>query len=649
MKFDAGFAEFSAIQLIGCSDFCLKRVGYLSTPILFESGSELSLLAANVIKKDLESSESLVVELALTNLAHFPLAELQETVFPSLLALASSQNIALKKKVVQCLLLTDPSSHSFRLGLNQLSCFLKDPDPGVQGAAITSLCQLASKSPSLVLPLSLDLFQILVNSSDNMILIKLVKIFGALLKIELRLSKKLLDPFISILRTTEYVPLAVEIIDCISRNIPSQRMAVQYCLLRLREILNSEKANLHVLGLRIIQSVLSHHRDLAEGFRAFVASCLDSVEKSVRVQGLQLLTEMTTPENFVTTIEVLLIHLEGSSEVDKDEVAMAILKISEAQDLRVQGLLWYLGILVRLVVIPGITVQEKICSEIIGLFENEVEVKNDEGLKRVQRILQDAPIWLGTGDNLKYEKAMITSAKLLGEYAGILGKDLTVQVTESLVQPVICQVSPSGRVILVETLVKILVANESGAREKVLNLVQENSNVFLSGENLSVDLQDMLGTLSAVIEELEKNREGDSLETKENKALIEGLNFVFNWKDNEGLSEFFKKKLELDQSLDLCQDLESLNRFWGNEGEREWEGFFPFSSQGSTSNLVDLSQERQVLPIFQVGDEERQAFLLSSQPEDDGFPVIEEGSEGQGRLTKKKGLGERLIAEAKWS
>ena len=53
---------------------------------------------------------------------------------------------------------------------------LEDPDPGVQSAAVNVICELARKNPRNYLPLAPVFFKLMTNSTNNWMLIKIIKL-----------------------------------------------------------------------------------------------------------------------------------------------------------------------------------------------------------------------------------------------------------------------------------------------------------------------------------------------------------------------------------------------------------------------------------------------------------------------------------------
>lgn len=56
---------------------------------------------------------------------------------------------------------------------------LEDPDPGVQSAAVNVICELARKNPKNYLGLAPVFFKLMTTSTNNWMLIKIIKLVSA--------------------------------------------------------------------------------------------------------------------------------------------------------------------------------------------------------------------------------------------------------------------------------------------------------------------------------------------------------------------------------------------------------------------------------------------------------------------------------------
>lgn len=158
------------------------ELGYLAAPMAFSSGTEEVVLTVNGLKKDLLSP-------------HVPVPPLPLAALPSLLPLSPSLALALspdishllshsapqirKRAVLALLPLFIEHPPSLQTYFSRLRDRLRDDDPGVVGATVNVLTELARRmgdGARQLLPLAPELFGILTESSNNWMLIKVVKL-----------------------------------------------------------------------------------------------------------------------------------------------------------------------------------------------------------------------------------------------------------------------------------------------------------------------------------------------------------------------------------------------------------------------------------------------------------------------------------------
>ena len=82
----------------------------------------------------------------------------------------------------------------------------------VVSATVNVICELSRKNPSDYLLLAPPLYSLLTTSHNTWMLIKIVKLFGALCPLEPRLKKKLAPPIMDLISTTKAVSLLYECI-----------------------------------------------------------------------------------------------------------------------------------------------------------------------------------------------------------------------------------------------------------------------------------------------------------------------------------------------------------------------------------------------------------------------------------------------------
>ncbi|CAI8023835.1 AP-3 complex subunit delta [Geodia barretti] len=138
---------------------------------------------------------------------------------------------------------------ALRPAFQRLKDRLEDPDSGVQCAAVSVICELARKNPKNYLSLAPTFFKLMTSSTNNWMLIKIIKLFGALTPLEPRLSKKLMEPLISLIHSTTAMSLLYECISTVIAGVPNHTASIQLCVSKLRLYIEDADQNLKYLGL----------------------------------------------------------------------------------------------------------------------------------------------------------------------------------------------------------------------------------------------------------------------------------------------------------------------------------------------------------------------------------------------------------------
>ena len=172
--------------------FTEKRIGYLAASQSFHQDTEVLMLATNMIRKDLSSTSMYEAGLTLSSLSCFLSPDLARDLSNDVMSLLTSTKPYLRKKGVLLLykvFLRYPEA--LRPAFPRLKEKLEDPDPGVQSAAVNVICELARKNPKNYLSLAPTFFKLMTSSTNNWMLIKIIKLFGALTPLEPRLGKSI--------------------------------------------------------------------------------------------------------------------------------------------------------------------------------------------------------------------------------------------------------------------------------------------------------------------------------------------------------------------------------------------------------------------------------------------------------------------------
>jgi AP-3 complex subunit delta len=174
------------------------------------------MLTTNMIRKDLNSQHAHESSIALSGLACFMNTDLARDLANEIMTLMTSNKPHIRKKAVLIMykiFLKYPDA--LRPAFARLKEKLEDPDQGVQAAAVNVICELARRNPRNYLSLAPIFFKLMNSSTNNWVLIKIIKLFGALTPLEPRLGKKLIEPLTSLINSTSAMSLLYECINTV--------------------------------------------------------------------------------------------------------------------------------------------------------------------------------------------------------------------------------------------------------------------------------------------------------------------------------------------------------------------------------------------------------------------------------------------------
>lgn len=233
-------------------------------------------------------------------------------------ALMNNANPFIRKKAVSAMYkLYVKYPQGLRVTFEQLKEKLDDPDPSVVSCAVNVICELASKNPKNYLAMAPYFFRLLTTSSNNWMLIKVVKLLGSLVPEESRLARKLLEPLAMIIQNTTAKSLQFECIHTLilslpytkredgsdARNLPA---ILKLCHEYLSSFIRDEDPNLKYLGLVGLLGLLNSYPKEVVEHRETILTCLKDDDITIRTKSLELLSGIVTRKSFENLVEHLM-------------------------------------------------------------------------------------------------------------------------------------------------------------------------------------------------------------------------------------------------------------------------------------------------------------------------------------------------------
>ena len=319
---DMSWASFNVLEVMSSQKYLQKRVGYLAAVQSFRPDTEVLMLAENLLKKDINGTDKVTIQLPLGAIPHVINPSMANSLLTDLLPRLSHSLPAIRKKTIVTLYrLALVYPETLRPAWPKIKERLLDEseDASVTSAIVNVVCELGWRRPQDFLPLAPRLFELLTAGGNNWMAIKIIKLFSTLTPLEPRLVKKLLPPLTSIIKTTPAMSLLYEcingiiqggIIEAAGGTTEGDEVA-RLCVSKLRAMLVVEgDPNLRYVALLAFAKITASHADLVSQHQDVILECIDDADISIRTRALDLVVGMVNASNLQTVVERLLKQLK---------------------------------------------------------------------------------------------------------------------------------------------------------------------------------------------------------------------------------------------------------------------------------------------------------------------------------------------------
>ncbi|XP_072172956.1 AP-3 complex subunit delta-1-like [Diadema setosum] len=432
LGYDISWAAFNIIEVMSSPKFTFKRIGYLAAAQSFHEGTDVLMLTTNMIRKDINSIGQYDAGVAMAGLACFTSPDLARDLANDLMSLMASTKPYIRKKAVLLMykiFLKFPDA--LRPAFPRLKEKLEDPDPGVQSAAVNVICELARKNPKNYLSLAPLFFKLMTSSTNNWMLIKIIKLFGALTPLEPRLGKKLLEPLTNLIHSTSAMSLLYECINTVisvlislSSGIPDHSASIQLCVQKLRILIEDSDQNLKYLGLLAMSKILKTHPKSVQSHKDLILDCLDDKDESIRLRALDLLYGMVSKKNLMEIVKKLMIHVDkAEGSVYRDELLAKILEICSQNNYQyIINFEWYVSILVELTRIEGTKHGNLIAAQMLDVAIR-VKAIRPFAARQMAMLLENTHLLVGNATQRNgICEVLYAAAWIVGEFPGYLSQ-----------------------------------------------------------------------------------------------------------------------------------------------------------------------------------------------------------------------------------
>ncbi|XP_062966541.1 AP-3 complex subunit delta-1 isoform X2 [Cynocephalus volans] len=599
LGYDISWAAFNIIEVMSASKFTFKRIGYLAASQCFHEGTDVIMLTTNQIRKDLSSPSQYDTGVALTGLSCFVTPDLARDLANDIMTLMSHTKPYIRKKAVLIMykvFLKYPES--LRPAFPRLKEKLEDPDPGVQSAAVNVICELARRNPKNYLSLAPLFFKLMTSSTNNWVLIKIIKLFGALTPLEPRLGKKLIEPLTNLIHSTSAMSLLYECVNTViavlislSSGMPNHSASIQLCVQKLRILIEDSDQNLKYLGLLAMSKILKTHPKSVQSHKDLVLQCLDDRDESIRLRALDLLYGMVSKKNLMEIVKKLMTHVDKAEGTTyRDELLTKIIDIcSQANYQHITNFEWYISILVELTRLEGTRHGHLIAAQMLDVAIRVKAIRRF-AVSQMSALLDSAHLVASSTQRNGICEVLYAAAWICGEFSEHLQEPQ--HTLEAMLRPKVTTLPGHIQAVYVQNVVKLYAsilqqkeqATETEAAQEVTQLMVDRLPQFVQSADLEV--QERASCILQLVKHIQKLQAKDVPVAEEVSALFAGeLNPV---------APKAQKKVPVPVGLDLDA--------WINEPPSDSE-----SEDEKPTAMFHAEEQRQARPRPPEADEEELA------------------------------------------
>uniref|UniRef100_A0A6Q2YS28 AP-3 complex subunit delta-1 n=1 Tax=Esox lucius TaxID=8010 RepID=A0A6Q2YS28_ESOLU len=547
LGYDVSWAAFNIVEVMSSSKFTYKRIGYLAASQCFHESTDVIMLTTNQIRKDLSSPNQYDTGVALTGLSCFVTPDLARDLANDIMTLMSHTKPYIRKKAVLIMykvFLKYPES--LRPAFPRLKEKLEDPDPGVQSAAVNVICELARRNPKNYLSLAPLFFKLMTSSTNNWVLIKIIKLFGALTPLEPRLGKKLIEPLTNLIHSTSAMSLLYECVNTViavlislSSGMPNHSASIQVSLRSIQ----------HYLGLLAMSKILKTHPKSVQSHKDLILQCLDDKDESIRLRALDLLYGMVSKKNLMEIVKKLMLHVDKAEGTTyRDELLTKIIDIcSQSNYQYITNFEWYISILVELTRLEGTRHGHLIASQMLDVAIR-VKAIRAFAVAQMATLLDNAHLLTGNTQRNGICEVLYAAAWICGEFSEHLEDPLST--LEAMLRPKVATLPGHIQAVYVQNAAKLfatVLRGQEGApadrtvAQETSQLLIDRLPLFVQSANLEV--QERASCILQLVKYIQKLQQKDVEVAEEVTALFAGeLNPV---------APKAQKKVPVPEGLDL--------------------------------------------------------------------------------------------------
>lgn len=541
LGYDTTWGDFTVLEVMTLEDYSAKRIAYTAAAQMWNSNSDVVLMATNRIQRDLTSVNTLLTSCVLTSLPPYLTSSLASGIAHDVISLMTSAKPYIRQKAIMTfyhICLRHPDA--LKPGFVTLRGKLDDDDPSVVFAALTVISELCQHNPSNFVPLIPTLHKMLLNSTSNWVTLRLITILKMLCKAEPRLPKKLITPFTNILDTTSSITLLFECVRSIIEIPITNTVLLTYASQRMQAFLEHQDVNLRFLCLTLFIKLMQIQPKLVSQHKELITQCLDSEDEETRLMALDLLAALANSKTIDGIVAKMFMHFkESKNQHFKNQIVTRIIEIcSKADYALISDFDWYINVLMDFIDEGGLSTYDLIADQFLDLALR-VPVTRPLLVQELSKLFADT--------RYKNEsKLLLAASHIVGDYSE------NSDYFESVLHPQVVQMSERVQSSCISTAFKLFLKSKSNEdRLRLEEIFNAKLQIFATSQYAEV--QDVASLTSNIIKIL-KEEESENIEAS--RQTFNELNKRLTPVDEEEEPEPIPVPEELNQPCELFAQLQ---------------------------------------------------------------------------------------------
>ncbi|KAL4471701.1 hypothetical protein ABPG74_008594 [Tetrahymena malaccensis] len=302
--------DFLIVNCLSCSSFGPKKMACLQVPVSIDPSSQSLFMATNLFKKEIMKSNHVEVSCILSCVTNIVTTDMGPILIEDSIKILKSNKPILRKKamaLVAKIFQVCPQTIQGNLENILDSIILKEDNPTVLACFTSIVNSVLNVQPKLFPLFVKPLYELLNKQKSNWFLIKMVKTFHKMIRLEPRLVKKLQEIYSNLLTTTNSKALEYELLNSVIEFFKDDASLYELACEKVKIFIEHDDANLQSLGFNLLNKMISTNLVMINEYKSFLMETLDGTSDAyTKLQILDIFQNFMNKSIYEDFIEIVL-------------------------------------------------------------------------------------------------------------------------------------------------------------------------------------------------------------------------------------------------------------------------------------------------------------------------------------------------------